>query len=268
MTTQLPQNPFPGMNPYLERSDLWPSVHNRIISELDRALSLRLRPEYIVSIGQRVYVAEESGSRGQRPFRIPDVMVLDDGTATATTVAAEKRRLNKDAIAVQLPDTELEKELYLEVLKVGSLEVVAVIELLSHTNKYGDSRREYLSKRAEVKYSTAHLVEIDLLRAGAPLPVVGDVPGGDYRILVCNARFSPNAELYVFSMRQRIPEFVMPLAEGSEGLGIALQPVIDDVYTIGSYDRLVDYRQAPEPPLSDADRAWLDQLLREKGLRH
>ena len=60
----------------------------------------------------------------------------------------------------------------------------------------------------------------------------------------------------------------MPLAEGSEGIAIDLKPIIDEVYLLGSYDRDIDYQIDPEPPLSDANRAWLDQLLREQGLRN
>ena len=268
MTSALPVNPFPGMNPYLERADLWPGIHNRIIAGLDRFLGPQLRPEYIVRIEQRVYVAEEPDTSGRRSYRIPDVMILDDGAATATATAVAEPKQNDEAITVQLPATDMEKENYLEVLRVDNREVVAVIELLSPTNKYGDSRREYLAKRAEVQYSFSHLVEIDLLRAGLPMPVVGDVPRSDYRILVHNARLAPDAELYVFNMRSRIPRFVLPLAKGSEGIAIDLKPVLDDVYAIGSYDRDIDYQQDPEPPLSEADRAWLDGFLRQQRLRN
>ena len=269
MTTPvLPTSPFPGMNPYLEDPDLWPGIHKTFIASLQRLLSPQLRPDYMVRIEERVYVSDEPNASGQRPFRIPDVMIVDEGgaAARATAIATEPQQ-NEDAISVELPSVELEKDRYLKVIKISNREVVAIIELLSPSNKIGDSRKEYLAKRAEVQYSLSHLVEIDLLRSGPPMPVVGDVPGGDYRILVGNARLAPDASLYVFSMRQPIPHFVMPLAEGSEGIAIDLKPILDEVYILGSYDRDIDYQQDPEPPLSDADRTWLDQLLREKGLR-
>jgi hypothetical protein len=46
------------MDPYLERSDLWPDVHNSLITALRDYLAPRLRPRYYVSIEQRTYVAE------------------------------------------------------------------------------------------------------------------------------------------------------------------------------------------------------------------
>ena len=60
----------------------------------------------------------------------------------------------------------------------------------------------------------------------------------------------------------------MPLAKDSEGIAIDLKPILDDVYAIGSYDRDIDYQQDPEPPLLEADRAWLDRFLRQQGLRN
>jgi len=36
--------PFPGMDPYLERPDLWPHVHNRLIVAIADDLAPRLRP--------------------------------------------------------------------------------------------------------------------------------------------------------------------------------------------------------------------------------
>ncbi len=267
MTSALPENPFPGMNPYLERADLWPSVHNRIIVGLSENLARRLRPNYIVSIEQRVYITEEPGSNGQQQ-RIPDLLVLGDVGAVphAERLVAEPVQ-REGAIAVQLPAIELERERYLKVIRVDTREVIAVIELLSPTNKSGDGRKEYLAKRGEIKYSPAHLVEIDLLRAGPPMPVVGDVPHNYYRILVANARLGPEAHLYAFGLRNRIPEFVMPLVEGAEGIAVNLTPVVNDVYTGGAYDLRIDYQQDPEPPLSCADQKWLDRFLRQQGLR-
>ena len=265
MTSLSPANPFPGMNPYLETPALWPDVHNSIIVGLRDFLAARLQPEYVVRMQQRVYVSAAPDGNGHPQYRIPDAIVLA-GTAPAPTRAA-KPETDTDAIAVQMPSVELGKQHYLEVLRVGNREVIAVIELLSPANKWGDGRQEYLAKRAAVKISTAHLVEIDLLRAGAPMPVIGNVPARSYRILVRDARRSPAADLYPFGIRQPIPDFVLPLAEGSEGVGVNLNRVVSGVYVAGAYWLDIDYRNDPEPPLSDDDRRWLDALLRAQGLR-
>ena len=59
----------------------------------------------------------------------------------------------------------------------------------------------------------------------------------------------------------------MPLAKGDEGIAVNLNEVINAVYVDGGFDLDIDYQTDPEPPLSDGDRVWLDQLLREQGLR-
>ena len=274
MTTPLPQNPFPGMNPYLERPGLWPDVHTSIIVGLRDFLGPRLRPDYGVRIQQRVSLIPRSPKS-----LIPTV----DGDSFAyltlwcwrvktapplSEIEMTEPKPGASAVAVQLPAVELMPQRYLEVLRVDGLEVVAVIELLSPSNKSGDDRKDYLAKRAEVKSSSAHLVEIDLLRAGPPMPVIGDVPQGCYRVIVANARLRPQADLYAFGMREPVPDFVLPLGKGSEGVQIDLNQVLSAIYAHGTYEMFIDYRQDPEPPLSNADRAWLDQLLREKGLRN
>ena len=295
MTTQtqttdaaLPSNPFPGMNPYLERSRWWQGVHTSIIVALADALAPRLMPDYAVQVEQRVYVAEEpDDGNGAGPaavigrpasrFRVPDAMVLTHpaGPASAAATATAERAVavaepaaSVAAVAVALPAVELERQRYLQVLRVDTMEVVAVIELLSPSNKWGEGRREYLNKRAAVLSSLAHLVEIDLLRAGPRMPVIGAVPDTHYRILVASAhRTEPVADLYAFGINAAIPEFVLPLAPGSDGISVDLNAAVRHVYAHGSYSMLIDYAQNPEPPLSDDDRVWLDGLLREQGLR-
>ena len=276
-SAQFPINPFPGMNPYVEGFGLWPGFHNKVIIYLSVALGRQLRPEYRVTTEERVHVMMDSNGNGSGPtigngLRIPDVAVLTGAGAPVPAGGVLRFPMperSKDAIAVQLPATDLFKERYIEVRRVSNREVVAVIELLSPTNKGGSGRNEYLAKRAAVLSSLSHLVEIDLLRAGPRMPVIGDVPDTDYRILVANARRTePIADLYAFGIRQSIPDFVLPLAQDAEGVAVNLNAVVGQVYTDGSYDLDIDYGpEPPEPPLSDADRAWLDALLREQGLR-
>ena len=269
MTTQLPENPFPGMDPYLEDPELWHGIHLGIIVGLARLLGLRLRPDYIVRVKDRVYVSEESDCDGQRQCYIPDVVTPDDGAAVPTSVVAAESSQSSDAIAVQLPYGDVQRQRYLEIRRVSNRELVAVVELLVPGNKIGVGRPAYIAKRTEVIQSMSHLVEIDLLRAGRPMPVIGDVPPSHYRILVNDTRrMEPVADLYPFNIQSDVPRFLMPLAEGSEGIVIDLKPILDEVYGLGSYDLDIDYRQDPPSPLSDDDRAWLDQLLRENGLRN
>lgn len=66
-------SPFPGMNPYLEASTFWSSVHSRLIVAIADAIAVALRPRYYVEVEKRVYlsVLEDSILVG-----IPDVSVF------------------------------------------------------------------------------------------------------------------------------------------------------------------------------------------------
>src|SRR5689334_6588254 len=77
--------PFPGMDPYLEHPVLWPSVHTRLMVWMAHQLGPRLRPRYIASVEERVYL------EGPGEQRIPDVhvqQVRDNGGRPATAEAA------------------------------------------------------------------------------------------------------------------------------------------------------------------------------------
>ena len=251
-TLPLPANPFPGMNPYLERPDIWPEVHNRIIVGLADALTPRLQPDYAVRVQQRVYIDTEPGTlRGSAAAHTGH---NDSGRwhgALRPEIAAAEPKPGASAVAVALPATELLRQRYLQVLRADNMEVIAIIEVLSPSNKSGSDRRDYLTKRTEVERSAVHLVEIDLLLAGPPMPVIGDAPPGllpDYR----RQRPAPSP--------RRLVRF--RLAGGDTGVHAAAgerrrrrqrQPErgIEPRLFHGSYNMFINYGQDPEPPLSE-----------------
>ena len=65
------QSPFPGMDPYLEDSSLWPDVHHGLISEMQAVLNRQLRPQYHVRVEERVYISDENDP-GRKAI-VPDV---------------------------------------------------------------------------------------------------------------------------------------------------------------------------------------------------
>lgn len=145
--------------------------------------------------------------------------------------------------------------------EVGSNAVITVVEVLSPKNKrQGKGRRLYGEKRQHILSSRSHLVEIDLLRAEAPLPMQGAVQLADYHILVSRAGTRPQAELYAVTVRQPLPRFPLPLKSPGESVVVDLCAIFQGVYDRASYDLRIDYSQPP-PPFSAADQAWLQQLL-------
>src|SRR5688500_9320514 len=54
-------SPFPGMNPFLERDDVWPDFHHRLIDRMADAVVDQVDPRYLVKIEERLYVQESPG---------------------------------------------------------------------------------------------------------------------------------------------------------------------------------------------------------------
>jgi hypothetical protein len=160
------------------------------------------------------------------------------------------------------------RESYLEVREVGTGEVVTVIEVLSPKNKRsGEGRKAYENKRLQVLGSSTHLVEIDLLRGGEPMPILGNQIISDYRILVSRSQLRPTAELYPFNLQEQIPAFALPLRKGDIEPIVDLQVVINDLFDRAGFDLAIDYTAEPVPPIGEADVAWVNELLKQQGLR-
>jgi len=163
-------SPFPGMDPYLERRNVWPDVHSALIVATRDALAPQVAPAYYVAIEERTYIMALDGAEF---IGRPDVAIVtaptearpvgEAGTATAVTSMAQ---------TVVLPLYEEVRERYLEIRAAQTHAVVTVIEVLSPSHKAsGEGREAYEEKRRQVLSTLTNLVEIDLLR--------GD--GGDER---------------------------------------------------------------------------------------
>lgn len=258
-------SPFPGMNPYLEHPDRWSDFHNRLIVALADALTPKLLPNYQVVTDKRIY--EIIGTNSLLVGR-PDVTVQRSRTPTPSTpsnVAVVPP--TTQPINVILPMPEEIREAYLEVKDAATQEVVTAVEILSPTNKQGEGRQKYEKKRYSLFGSLTNLVEIDLLREGKPLPILGNPIQSNYRILVSRSNTRPTADLYPFNLPDAIPSFELPLRSKDLEPVVDLQELLNGVYERAGYDYFIDYGSEPVPPLSEADTAWMDVLLHEKGLR-
>ncbi|NEN94695.1 MAG: DUF4058 family protein [Moorea sp. SIO3I7] len=259
-------SPFPGMNPYLEHPEVWPGVHHWLIVELARSLSPQLRPKYRVGVEVRMYetIGEESLLVG-----IPDLTVKGSQVTTKqamTNFAVAQAPTQPQTVEVPVPETI--KQGYLEVREVATKEVVTAIEILSPINKRsGEGRKQYETKRNKVLGSFTHLVEIDLLRKGKPMPVYHSNIETHYRILVSRGDRRPQADLYGFNLPDPIPSFPLPLKSGDTEPLVDLHLLLNNIYDQASYDLLIDYNEEPLPQLSEDDRVWVNTWLTEQQLR-
>ncbi|MEM7795348.1 MAG: DUF4058 family protein [Cyanobacteria bacterium P01_C01_bin.118] len=250
-------SPFPGMNPYLESPVLWSEVHSWLIVELARMLNPWITPKYRAAVEKRVY--EETILIG-----IPDVSVVRQQPEEATLPQSSTVTLSQPVL-VELPEWEATVERYLEIRNVATGEVVTVVEVLSPKNKRaGEGRNQYLTKRTKVLNSQSHLIEIDLLRSGEPLPVNHD-QASDYRVLVSRVDQRPLAQLYPFDLRDPLPCFAVPLRAEDEEPVIDLNELMQIVYESAALDLTIDYGQQPVPPLNDTDYEWVKSLGLKRG---
>ncbi len=260
-------NPFPGMNPYLERRDIWPDVHHRLITAIADALSPQVEPRYYVAVEQRTYIMPVED--GERLIQ-PDVAVIastpepEPEGGVAVAVATETA---VEVITVALPLYERVRESYLEIRDAETHEVVTVIEVLSPSNKVqGQGRTEYETKRRQVLMTLTSLIEIDLLRAGEPMPMK-PLPKSFYRILVRRGWEGNRGKVYAFGLRHPIPEIPVPLRQGEKEARLNLNVLLSDIYERARYHLRLNYRQPPDPPLPSNEREWSEKLLKAKGLR-
>jgi hypothetical protein len=258
-------SPFPGMNPYLEHNDVWEDFHDRFLVFLASDLERQVGPNYLVKIEARLYL-RELDEEERRFFGKADLGVSEGGepgaraapsgapgSATATMTAPL-------VLPLELPRVDVERDPYLEIRDRRDRHLVTVIELLSPTNKTrGPDRDDYLRKRKQVLYGSAHFVEIDLLRGGLR-PEPPDFPTADYYVLVSRATERSNAYWWRLELSDRLPVFPVPLTAPDADVLVDLQNVLHRTYDEAGYGKYI-YDEQPQPPLSAEDAAWARTIL-------
>lgn len=242
------------MDPYLEHPALWPDVHNSLIAAIRDALAPVLRPRYYIALESRVYTM---GIDDMVLVGRPDLTVLPhEGPQRVSALPLASAGF----VEVEVPVKDEIEETYLEIREAEGGQVITIVELLSPGNKQNSQgRKDYEEKRLAIFASRTNLVEIDLLRAGAPMPVSKKIQS-DYRILIRRGSSHLRRQLYPFSVRQKIPPFTLPLLPGDEEPQVELNAILHDLYERASFDLRLDYTSPPVPPLNQADEEWAKEL--------
>lgn len=275
-------SPFPGMDPYLEDPNRWESFHSCYIAVLHEMLQSRVRPHFVVQQQTAVYLIEPGGDPRDRPPIKPDIFVVAPEPAPETPIAErtgartaviEQTITEPQILSVRYP-AEI-RQRYLEIRDRATWTIVAMIELLSPTNKdrRGGGLAQFDRKRRDVMASPVHWLEIDLLRAGErPYEVTGDVTRqSDYYALLQRGRGAPMTpapqmgermlHAWFFDVRDLLPVVAVPLRPPFPDVALDLQAALATVYA-RYYEGLVDYARPVVPPLPPADAAWADDRVR------
>jgi hypothetical protein len=245
-------SPFPGMNPYLERSAVWHDFHEAFIPALREQLVPQIRPNYIAKVYEEVYIHELSAEQ-RRPLGRPDVAIAELGEGVVT-VAGPRVAAPATGVLTE-PALDIERLAFIEIRERESNRLITAIELLSPANKIrGQDRGQYLGKRAWLIKGCVNLVEIDLLR-GHPRMPIEQAAKSDFLVLVSRALDQPQADLWPFSLRNPIPDIPVPLKPGEREPMLDLQAALHRVYDAAGYEDYI-YDGEPEPPLTPEQAEW------------
>jgi len=259
-------NPFPGMNPYLEDPTRWKGFHNSLIDRIADALDLVLPPGYSIETESRVVLEPLERSY------YPDVSVQQDQIQSEDCIQSQgENQSGVDSPLIMVVDNE--EELYLSLRHTDApADVVTAIEVLSPTNK-GVHRGEYIDKQREWLRSDSHLLEIDLLRDGAPVLVplrereVPLSPRPHYAACLHRAGAGNTFEVWPRQVQEPLPRVAVPLRLQEGQVVLDIGPLINDFYERRRLHQKMDYAREPVPPFAGEDALWLDSHLRALGLR-
>jgi hypothetical protein len=257
--------PFPGMDPYLEHPVLWEGFHARLIPEIADQLQPRLDPHYIATVEERVFI--EGPQR-----RIPDIWVQKvpgpEGVISSASADTDT------AVILEVEDLEIHQK-RIEILDLYNQEkLVAVIELLSPTNKGpGPGRESYVQKRQEILERDCHFLEMDLLRQGDHGLLIPEWRLQElqpFHYLACVNRWPRRKrfELYPRNLRQRLPRIKVPLAEPDPDVFLDLQAAVEQVYAKARYWKRIRYDNPCVPALAEEDQAWATKKWQEFKAGH
>jgi hypothetical protein len=253
------RSPFPGMDPYLE-GDIWTSFHSEFVVDVARHLTPQLSPKYTARVQKRWVTTILEGAEISTADIYSDVGVRHEEPAPigrGGTAVAPAPLLIPTALPVERPWH------WIEIADVKERQLVACIELLSPANKRGHGREEYLSKRERLLRSETHLLEIDLHRSGARVPLNGELPDAPYFVFLTRANRRELTEVWSIKLDTRLPEVPVPLLPPDGDASLDLQACFNITYEMGDYHLELDYRREPPVRLSAEEREFADLCIQE-----
>ncbi len=254
-------SPFPGMNPYLEQPSVWEDLHSRFMTYAGESLGAQVRPNFFVKLEERVFIHEPSSDERRKLLGKPDIALFQAEPIRDRLVAVvDPAVVRVKSIIATIPDVEIERHAVIEIRDRHDRQLVTMIEVLSPSNKrYGPDREQYLMKRSTLMFSTASIVEIDLLRGGPRLPI-NDLPACDYCVTVFRKSNAPKVEAWPIGLREELPVIPIPLKGDFADATLDLKALLNRVYDAAGYEDYL-YESPPDPPLNESDAIWAKSFI-------
>lgn len=272
------RSPFPGMDPFLEQPEQWQLFHPWFIRELARQTQDLARARgFNIDVERNVYQREPTGELTL--IGEPDALTWNDtideswreSGGGAAVAVAEPTAIHE--VVLDPDEMETYKQDYLVVRKNGRPRtVVAVVELLSPSNKKGQYALKYREKRSRFLTSHVHFLEIDFLRGGTnpSREMFPELPSTPYFLFLARKTgIGRNEEGYPLRLQDKLPVIGLPVGYGQPDLPLDLPAAFEAAYDLSVHSGDVDYSDdpVPEPPLSDDDANWVLALLTAQSKR-
>lgn len=253
-------SPFPGMDPYLEPH--WGDIHSSMAVEIRKHLNRTMPAGLRARVETSVAVEIDDSHDDDVVTYFPDIQVETSGRGGgtgATAVATEPIVVSRKA------EPQTLRSVHIVTADGGDL--VTAIEILSPSNKIGDTGREaFREKQRTLLEGKANVVVIDLIRAGrhviaVPLLELPRRVRQSYKAVVIRGRKQNQAEVYPISIREKMPTIKVPLRTTDPDALLDLQAILNTAYDDGGYDS-IDYRRPLDPALSADDEKWAAKCLK------
>ncbi|MBI3760361.1 MAG: DUF4058 family protein [Chloroflexi bacterium] len=258
-------SPFPGMDPYLE-GEMWQEFHDTLANQI-RAQLLPLLPHRYVALLNKRYVIDQPAlgivAVPRRRTMYPDVHVVEPPRAKETATAVYG--VTAPALEAINPLPDEVPVLSVEIRDVADRRLVTAIEILSPVNKRGDGALDYFNKRVALLQTETHLLEIDLLRQGTRIELIGELPPAPYYVYLSRFTRRPRTEVWPISLRGPLPTVPVPLLPPDSDVPLNWQAAINACFELVGYERLLDYTQpSPPPDFSEEDATWVKEQIEER----
>jgi hypothetical protein len=250
------------MDPYLE-GEMWQEFHGTLANQIRGQLIPLLKPKYVALL-HKYNVLDQSGlgitGSSKKQAIYPDVSVtkVKEAIAPYETIVAP-------TVELVSPVTAEVPILQIEIRDVAERRLVTVIEILSPVNKQGKGFRKYISKRADLLTTQTHLLELDLLREGERIPLVGgELPAAPYYAFLSRFTNHPYTAVWPIQLRDPLPTLPVPLLPPDDDVPLMLQAAVEACFElVGYHEYLLDYSQPPPPPpFSPEDAAWVGERVK------
>jgi hypothetical protein len=242
-------SPFPGMDPYIEGA-YWSTFHLSFTVEMSRQLRDVLPSECYALIDSYRIVTLDSSLRA-----LPTPEVVRERAPNTTPPLY----LN---LALPHPATIS----FVKIQDAAKRKTRAVIHLLDPLIKKNPGRRHYLRWRAKLLEKPISLIEIDLLRQGHRPPMLDSYPEAPYCVMINDPELRPCCELWPIALEQALPTIRIQIAR-DQTVGLNLQDLFAKTYDHGSLERILDYGDKPEIPLTLEEAEWTSRIVRERRTR-